>query len=32
MAGVVTSGWLDVDGKYSVVPGVPARRVFAEAT
>ena len=24
VAGVVTDGWLEVDGKYRVVPGVPA--------
>jgi hypothetical protein len=24
VAGVVTAGWLEVDGRYRVVPGVPA--------
>ena len=32
ITGAVTVGWLDVDGRYNVVPGVPAYKVAPEAT
>src|SRR6476620_428569 len=31
IGGVVTAGWLDPNGRYSVVPGVPAFNVLADA-